>query len=60
LIFAGAAPDKLRLRGLATEARRRYGRRIRPVVITPSATVPAEWDAVDAVMLDVLTQAHDP
>jgi 3-(3-hydroxy-phenyl)propionate hydroxylase len=59
LIFAGSAPDTVRLRDLATDVRRHNGARIRPVVITPSAAVPAEWTGVDAVMLDVLTQAHD-
>jgi 3-(3-hydroxy-phenyl)propionate hydroxylase len=59
LIFAGAAPDKVGLRDLAAEVRRRYGARIRPIVITPSATVPAELETVDGVMLDVLMESHD-
>ena len=59
LIFAGSAPDKVKLRDLATEIQRDYGGRIRLLVITPSATVPAEWAAVDALMLDVLSRAHD-
>ncbi len=59
LIFAGAAPDKVGFGDLAGEVRRRYGARIRPIVITPSATVPAEWENVDGVMLDVLMKSHD-
>ena len=59
LIFAGATTDKVGLPDLAGEVRRRYGTRIRPIVITPSATVPAEWENVDGVMLDVLMQSHD-
>jgi 3-(3-hydroxy-phenyl)propionate hydroxylase len=59
MIFAGTAPDTVRLGDLATNARRQYGSRIRPIVIFPSATVPTEWAAVEAVMLDVLMQAHD-
>ena len=59
LIFTGTAPEKLALHDLTTEVRRDYGGRIRLLVITSSATVPAEWSAVDALMLDVLTRAHD-
>jgi 3-(3-hydroxy-phenyl)propionate hydroxylase len=59
LLFAGTAPDTLRLRDIATEVHRRFGSRIRAVLITPSATVPDDWAAVDSVMLDVLMQAHD-
>jgi 3-(3-hydroxy-phenyl)propionate hydroxylase len=59
LIFAGAALDQVVLRDLAAEVRRRYGARIRPIVITTSATAPAEWETVDGVMLDVLMHAHD-
>jgi hypothetical protein len=32
---------------------------MRRIDITPSATVPAEWESVDGVMLDVLMQSHD-
>jgi hypothetical protein len=58
LIFAGAAPDRAGLRDLAAEVRRHFGARVRPIVITASATVSAEWATVDGVMLDVLMQAH--
>ncbi len=58
LIFAGAASDKVSPH-LAAEVRRLYGTRIRPIVITPSATVPAELESVDGVMLDVLMKSHD-
>jgi len=59
LIFAGAVPDKAGLPDLAADVRRRYGARIRPIVISPSAAVPAEWETADGVMLDVLMKAHD-
>ncbi len=59
LIFTGAASDKVGLRDLAAEVQRRYGARMRPIVITPSATVPADWENVDGIMLDVLMKSHD-
>jgi 3-(3-hydroxy-phenyl)propionate hydroxylase len=59
LIFAGTAPDTVRLHDLATDVWRHYGARIRPVVITPSATVPAALAASDTLLVDVLTRAHD-
>jgi 3-(3-hydroxy-phenyl)propionate hydroxylase len=59
LLFTGNSPDGPRCRDIATAVRHRYGERIRPVLIAATSTVPAEWQDEDAVMLDVLSRAHD-
>lgn len=59
VIFAGASVDTQRVDAIATETSSVFGKRVRLLVIVPTAPPPAEIEGIEGLMLDVLNKAHD-
>lgn len=59
VIFAGSSGDTRRVREIASDASTAFAKRVRLLIIIPTAIPPAEIAGSEGLMLDVLTKAHD-